>query len=73
MLLLTLFIPQVFLFSIRTTTFCLKVATIHGKLQKNNLATYHPTMLQLYVCTDNVHFHNVILLQGRMALADCKE
>ena len=25
-------------------------------------------MLQLYV-----HFHNVILLQGRMALADCKE
>ena len=26
---------------------------------KNNLATYPPTMLQLYV-----HFHNVILLQG---------
>ena len=30
---------------------------------KNNLATYPPTMLQLYA-----HFHNVIVLQGRMTV-----
>ena len=55
--------PKVFLFS---TNFCLKVA-IDGKL-KNDLATYPFTTLQLYL-----HFHNVILLEGRMTLADCKE
>ena len=36
------------------TTFCLKVAIIRGNY-KNNLATYPPTMLQLYYTSTMVY------------------